>query len=271
MKKAAFALPLALVVLVALAALTSLLFRQQHMVIQHLIRDNESEKALLRDELISSSYPEYQNPFSNVTKQFIELDGLFNVNHLVETTALEKRVINNNELIKFRDLLQVCDLPDDYSAKVTAFLKDDSIPSENFSTLDLLAEIGAKQTDIPKALMCFRVVSPLRKVNLRYVSQAHAPSLLGVDKMTSQKILKSVWNNELLTRDQLVASLKLPASDSKSKNRYQNLVISPISYHAATFWTDADETFAYIEKKFDVGLGWKHLSNKILWLPNLEK
>ena len=89
MRRSAFALPLVLVLLITLASLASFLFRQQSIVIQHTIQNKEAEQASQIKGLINISYPEYANPFSNVEKQFIELDGLFNVNHLVETTALE--------------------------------------------------------------------------------------------------------------------------------------------------------------------------------------
>lgn len=271
MRRSAFALPLVLVLLITLASLASFLFRQQSTVIQHIIQNKEAEQASQIRELINISYPEYANPFSKVEKQFIELDGLFNVNHLVETTALEKRMVNDTELLKFRNLLRVCELPDYYGPRIVEFLIDDRIPAANFSTLDLLATIDAKQSDIPRALICFRIVSPLRKVNLRFVSQEHAPSLLGVSKALSNKILRSVADGQISTKDQFIAALKLSDANYNSRKVYQNIIVSPNSYHAATFWTYAGETFAYIEKKFDVGLGWKHLSNKILWLPSLEK
>ena len=271
MKKSAFALPLALVVLITLASVANMIYQEQSTVINHLLNNKASEKVSLRDELISISYPKYENTFRNVEKQFIELDGLFNVNHLVETTAYEKRFINDIELKKFRALLSVCELPDDYSKRITSFLLADSIPANNFTTLDLLSKIGANKTDIPKALMCFRIVSPVRKVNLRYVSPLHAPILLGLDKVAAEKMLRAVRNGEILTKSQFIAALQLSDLNSNTSKFYQNLMISPNSHHAATFWTYFGETFAYIEKKFDVVSGWKHLANKILWLPNLEK
>ena len=271
MRKSAFALPLALVVLITLASVANMIYQEQSTVINHLRNNKASEKASLRDELISISYPKYANTFRNVEKQFIELDGLFNVNHLVETTAFEKRLLNDIELKKFRSLLAACELPDVYSRRITSFLLADSIPANNFTTLDLLAKIGANKTDIPKALMCFRIVSPVRKVNLRYVSPLHAPILLGLDKVAAEKMLRAVRNGELLTKSQFIAALQLSDLNSNTLKFYQNLMISPNSHHAATFWTYFGETFAYIEKKFDVVSGWKHLANKILWLPNLEK
>ena len=141
MHRSAFALPLVLVLLITLASLASFLFRQQSIVIQHTIQNKEAEQASQIKELINISYPEYANPYSNAEKQFIELDGLFNVNHLVETTALEKRLVNDTELLKFRNLLRVCELPDDYGTRIVEFLMDDRILQQIFQHLICLRKL----------------------------------------------------------------------------------------------------------------------------------
>lgn len=270
MKAQGFIFPLVLLVLILVSVSSIAIFSEQKIIIDH-FQGSSISKTNSQDvqKLEEFSIPDFPQPWSNVVKNTIQLDGLYNLNHLVQTNALNQRIVNEKELKKFGYLLTVCDISPNYAGKILDALTSQSISKFGFTVLDLLAEIGIDRADISNLLGCFRLASPLEKVNLRYANPEHAAALLNMDKETARQVMIKISSNQISNKNELLAFVTSKGTKEGLKSEYRNLTVSPNSLHYATYWTFQGETFAYFEHKFDLELGWLLRSRVIVWLPVL--
>ena len=131
MSQSGFTLPLVLAVMLIIAASLLSMLQEQLTVAKYLVKSAESSRRVdQRTQLNLVSLPETKNPWLNADKKLIALDGLYNVNHLVETSALGKRQVNALEKQKFQKLISFCGLPSDIADTIILHLISGKTPSE---------------------------------------------------------------------------------------------------------------------------------------------
>lgn len=270
MSQSGFTLPLVLAVMLIIAASLLSMLQEQLTVAKYLVKSAEANKRVdQRAQLNLVSLPETKNPWLNVDKKLIALDGLYNVNHLVETSALGKRQVNALEKQKFQKLISFCGLPSDIADTIILHLISGKTPSEKYSTLDLLADIHISPQDIPNALTCFRIASPLQKINLKTTQPKHVKFLTDLPDDKVKYLMKKISYGEIMNKTQLVAHATDIGSLEYLRRKFRNITVSHNIEHAAVYWNHGSETFAYYEKKFEMEAGWTHLSSIVLWQPEL--
>ena len=270
MKQKGFIFPLVLVILILITASTLNILTEQRLLVEHF--DSRKATQTNLDDfryLTEFSTPGVVNPWGNVVKNELALDGLYNLNHLVQTTASDDRVVNETQFLLFKRLLAVCGLKSEYASRIVTVLMSRKISNSGFTVLDLLAEVDIVGAEIPKALTCFRITSPLNRVNLRFSLPEHAAVLLSVSKQDAYNLINKIRRDEISNKNELLSARGSGSNLSNLKKQYDNLIISRSKSHVASYWTFEDKTFAYFEHKFEIGNGWSLLSNLILWKPEL--
>ena len=270
MRQNGFVLPLVLFVILAIASTSTHIFKQQNLFIEDIPLDSAEKSRREALQLLTNvSMIGRDNPWQNVDKNTLSLDGLFNVNHIVETTAVQKRVVNQDQLENFKKILDSCGLDRSYADTVAEFLQSGPAPHHSFSLIDLVAFLQFPPADTTKAFTCFRVSSPLHKVNLRFATVDHVQILLDVSKTKATEIKQLIDNGKIINKAGLIAYLGDVEQIPNLKRKYRHLSVSTIWVHAAAYWTDKKETFAYFDQKFEIKRGWVLISQTVLWLPEL--
>ena len=271
MRQNGFVLPLVLFVIIAIASTSIHIFKQQNLFIENLpLYSVEKSRRKALQLLTDVSMIGRDNPWQNVDKNTVSLDGLFNVNHIVETTAVQKRIINQDQLKNFKKILDSCGLDQAYADKLADFMQSGPTPHHSFSLIDLVAFLQLPATETTKAFTCFRISSPLHKINLRFATVDHVQILLDVPKTKATEIKQLIDNGKIINKAGLIAYLGNVEQIPDLKKKYRHLSVSTNWVHAAAYWTYEKETFAYFEQKFEIPRGWVFISKMVLWRPELS-
>ena len=171
MKQSAFVFPITLFALLLIAGLSIAAFslQQTHVnFLQQPISSNSRE--ILVGKLSENSKVGAENTWRGIERQELILDGLYNLNHLVETTALGGRQINSDQMLILERVLKGCDINTEFIPEIASYLLQVKTPSRKTSILDILASLKISTDEVPKLLSCVRLASPLSKINFSFAS-----------------------------------------------------------------------------------------------------
>ena len=169
MKQPAFVFPITLFALLLLAGFSMAAFALQQTHVKFLKQPiSFGSREIQVDKLTETSKVGSKNTWQGIERQELILDGLYNLNHLVETTALGGRQINSDQLLILERVLQGCDIDTAFIPEIASYLLQVKTPGRKTSVLDILASLRLPKNKLPSILSCVRLASPLSKINFSY-------------------------------------------------------------------------------------------------------
>lgn len=266
-----FVLPLVLAVLIAISLSSTAIYSTQNRYFENFTSaDSKLNYLRMIKSLKAASIYKKENPWQTIIKTDIPLSGLYNINNLTTRSLSGRTIIDENQLQIFSRVIKVCDLPDTYVGKILTFLEYYSEISIDFTMIDLLAFVDIPSEKIPDIIICFRVSTRSSRINLKYSSAEKIGALLDLSISEASAIRNLISDGRIKKKSDLLGYLDKTETLIGLKKRLRNIIISDQIDHAATYWTMANETFAYFEQDFSTEQGWSIFAETILWLPELR-
>ena len=183
MKQSGFVFPITLFALLLIAAFSIAAFSLQKVHVNFLQQPTSFGSREIRvDKLGENSKVGAENIWQGIERQELILDGLYNLNHLVETTALGGRQINSDQMLIFERVLEGCDINTVLIPEIVSYLVQVKTPSRETSILDVLGSLKISTDEVSKLLSCVRLASPLSKINFSFASAEMISSVLNISK-----------------------------------------------------------------------------------------
>ena len=272
MKQLAFVFPITLFALLLIAGFSIAAFSLQHTHVNFLNQPTLSSSREVRvGKLSENSKIGAENIWQGIERQELILDGLYNLNHLVETTALGGRQINADQLLIFERVLEGCDINTALIPDIASYLLQVKTPDRKISILDILASLKISTDEVPKLLSCIRIASPLSKINFSFASAEMISSVLKISKDRSEILKRLIASADINKKSEIIAYF---GSESENLNLEKNLkqvIVRGTYEHAAVYWMEKNETFAFFDQSIDKDGAWKLNWNIVLWVPEIIK
>lgn len=244
------------------------------------VRQNDSIKTLhflkLSFESVSSAQRLKQysiqttfRPLAGIKRQEIQLDGLYNVSHLVQTNALGGRRINENQVTTLQRILSDCRQNPGLAKTLAQRLL--SIPKieQNDGILNLIQGFDLSPTEMLNLIICVRLSSPLNKLNLYFATQQTLASLFNLSSAQATKLQIAIKNGKLENISQVKVFLKELTGNSHEDWDTVHMQLSQNSKNKAVYWTHLEKTFAFFDIGREIGEPWAENWNVILWMPEV--
>ena len=151
MKQPAFVFPITLFALLLLAGFSMAAFALQQTHVKFLKQPiSFGSREIQVDKLTETSKVGSKNTWQGIERQELILDGLYNLNHLVETTALGGRQINSDQLLILERVLQGCDIDTAFIPEIASYLLQVKTPGRKISILDILSSLRLPINELPR-------------------------------------------------------------------------------------------------------------------------
>lgn len=272
MRTQAFVLPITLFVLLLIAGFYIGVFALQQTHVESLKQTTSAEVQKSQViKLSNQSKVGAENIWQGVERNEIILDGLYNLNHLVETTALGGRIVNPNQVSVLERVLKGCGLESALVPGLASYLLQTKTPARNVSILDIIAELEIPSDNFTKMLFCLRLTSPLKKINFAYASSSMIASILDISLARAEKIKRLIQEGNINNKGELIAFFGGEAKSLNLDKKTMKLTVGPNYEHAAIYWTEQNETFAFFDQSLDKNGAWRLNWNVVLWVPEIIK
>ncbi len=272
MKQSAFVFPITLFALLLIAGFSIAAFSLLQTHVNFLNQPTSSSSREIRvGKLSENSKVGAENIWQGIERKELILDGLYNLNHLVETTALGGRQINADQLLIFERVLEGCDINTALIPDIASYLLQVKTPDRKISILDILSSLKISTDEVPKLLSCIRIASPLSKINFSFASAEMISSVLKISKDRSEILKRLIASADINKKSEIIAYF---GSESENLNLEKNLkqvIVRGTYEHAAVYWMEKNETFAFFDQSIDKDGAWKLNWNIVLWVPEIIK
>ena len=272
MKQSAFVFPITLFALLLIAGLSIAAFSLQQTHVNFLQQPTTSNsREILVGKLSENSKVGAENIWRSIEKQELILDGLYNLNHLVETTALGGRQINSDQMLILERVLKGCDINTEFIPEIASYLLQVKTPSRKTSILDILASLKISTDEVPQLLSCVRLASPLSKINFSFASAETISSVLKISKDRSKTLKRLIASGEINKKSEIIAYFGPESENLNLEKNLKQVIVRNTHEHAAVYWTEKNETFAFFDQSIDKDGAWKLNWNIVLWVPEIIK
>ena len=272
MKQSAFVFPITLFALLLLAGFSIAAFSLQKVHVNFLQQPISSGSREIRvDKLGENSKVGSKNTWQGIERKKLILDGLYNLNHLVETTALGGRQINSDQLLILERVLEGCDINTAFVPEIVSYLLQVKTPSRETSILDVLGSLKISTDEVPKLLSCVRLASPLSKMNFSFASTEMISSVLNISNDRSETLKRLIASGGINKKSELIAYFGSESDNLNLEKNLKQVIVRETYEHAAVYWTEKNETFAFFDQSIDKDGAWKLNWNIVLWVPEIIK
>ena len=272
MKQSAFVFPITLFALLLIAGFSITAFSLQQTHVNFLQRPtSSSSREILVGKLSENSKVGAENIWQGIERQELILDGLYNLNHLVETTALGGRQINSDQMFIFERVLKGCDVNTAFIPEIASYLLQIKTPGRKISILDILASLKISTDELPKLLSCVRLASPLSKINFSYASAEMISSVLKIGKDQSETLKRLIASGDINKKSELIAYFGSESNNLNLETKLKQVIVQETYEHVAVYWIEKNETFAFFDQSIDKDGAWKLNWNIVLWIPETIK
>jgi hypothetical protein len=273
MRVNAFALPIALFLLGFVALITTQIYYYQITMISNLDLANkrknyqEGIRLIIQNSIIdtkiSKKFVEYE-----VSKNRIFLDGLYNLSHLIELTALGGKKIKVDQVKKLEKILNGCEL-DPNLANIFAekLLQAYASDISEKGIVSFITGFSLTPEERLSLLSCVRLRPMLEKINLKYSNKVTISQLFEIDISSAQKIISALRGGEINNLDELIIYFRDQFGLDLDRRDIENIEISNFSKNKGIYWTQNAKTFAYVDVSRDVDKPWSANWKLILWIP----
>ena len=221
MKQSAFVFPITLFALLLIAGFSIAAFSLQQTHVNFLQQPTSSSSREIRvGKLSENSKVGAANIWQGVERQELILDGLYNLNHLVETMALGGRQINSDQMLILERVLEGCDINTAFIPEIASYLLQVKTPGRKTSILDILASLKISTDEVPKFLSCVRLASPLSKINFSFASAEMISSVLKISKGQSETLKRLMASGGINKKSEIIAYF---GSESNNLDLEKNL------------------------------------------------
>ena len=272
MKQSAFVFPITLFALLLIAGFSIAAFSLQQTHVNFLQQPTSSSSREIRvGKLSENSKVGAENIWQGIERQELILDGLYNLNHLVETTALGGRQINSDQLLIFERVLEGCNINTAFIPEIASYLLQVKTPSRKTSILDILASLKISTDEVPKLLSCLRLASPLSKINFSFASAEMISSVLKISKGRSETLKRLMASGDINKKSEIIAYFGSESDNLNLEKNLKQVIVRGTHEHAAVYWMEKNETFAFFDQSIDKDGAWKLNWNIVLWVPEIIK
>ena len=134
MKPPAFVFPITLFALLLIAGFSIAALSLQQTHVKFLKQPTSfGSREIQIDKLTETSKVGAQNTWQGIERQELILDGLYNLNHLVETMALGGRQINSDQVLILERVLGGCNINTDFIPNIASYLLQVKTPERKTS------------------------------------------------------------------------------------------------------------------------------------------
>ena len=272
MKQPAFVFPITLFALLLLAGFSIAAFALQQTHIKFLKQPTSfGSRETQVAKLTESSKVGSKNAWQGIEKQELILDGLYNLNHLVETTALGGRQINSDQVLILERVLQGCDIDTAFIPKISSYLLQVKTPGRKTSILDILASLRLPKNKLPSIISCVRLASPLSKINFSYASVEMISSILKITKASAEDLKQRIASGDINKKSEITAYFGSENDNINLEKNLKQVIVRETYEHVAVYWIEKNETFAFFDQSIDKDGAWKLNWNIVLWVPEIIK
>ena len=272
MKQSAFVFPITLFALLLITGFSIAAFSLQQTHVNFLQQPTSFGSREIRvGKLSDNSKVGVENIWQGIERQELILDGLYNLNHLVETTALGGRQINADQLLIFERVLEGCDINTALIPDIASYLLQVKTPDRKTSILDILASLKISTDEVPKLLSCIRIASPLSKINFSFASAEMISSVLKISKDRSEILKRLIASADINKKSEIIAYFGSESDNLNLEKNLKQVIVRETHEHAAVYWMEENETFAFFDQSIDKDGAWKLNWNIVLWVPEIIK
>ena len=272
MKQSAFVFPITLFALLLIAGFSIAAFSLLQTHVNFLNQPTSSSSREIRvGKLSENSKVGAENIWQGIERKELILDGLYNLNHLVETTALGGRQINADQLLIFERVLEGCDINTALIPDIASYLLQVKTPDRKISILDILSSLKISTDEVPKLLSCIRIASPLSKINFSFASAEMISSVLKISKDRSEILKRLIVSAEINKKSEIIAYFGSESDNLNLEKNLKQVIVRGTYEHAAVYWMEKNETFAFFDQSIDKDGAWKLNWNIVLWVPEIIK
>lgn len=272
MKQSAFVFPITLFALLLIAGFSIAAFSLLQTHVNFLNQPTSSSSREIRvGKLSENSKVGAENIWQGIERKELILDGLYNLNHLVETTALGGRQINADQLLIFERVLEGCDINTALIPDIASYLLQVKTPDRKISILDILSSLKISTDEVPKLLSCIRIASPLSKINFSFASAEMISSVLKISKDRSEILKRLIVSAEINKKSEIIAYFGSESDNLNLEKNLKQVIVRGTHEHAAVYWMEKNETFAFFDQSIDKDGAWKLNWNIVLWVPEIIK
>ena len=154
---------------------------------------------------------------------------------------------------------------------MVSYLLQVKTPGRKTSILDILASLGLTTDEVPRMLSCLRLASPLSKINFSYSSAEMISSVLKISKGRSETLKRLIASGDINKKSELIAYFGSGSDNLNLEKNLKQVIVQETHEHAAVYWTEKNETFAFFDQSIDKDGAWKLNWNKVLWIPEIIK
>ena len=272
MKQPAFVFPITLFALLLIAGFSISAFSLQQTHVKFLKQPTSfGSREIQIDKLTETSKVGAQNTWQGIERQELILDGLYNLNHLVETMALGGRQINSDQVLILERVLSGCNINTDFIPNIASYLLQVKTPSRKTSILDILASLRLPTNELPSILSCVRLASPLSRINFSYASVEMISSILKISKASAEDLKQRIASGDINKKSEIIAYFGSESNNLDLEKNLKQVIVRETYEHAAVFWIENNETFAFFDQSIDKDGAWKLNWNIVLWVPKIIK
>ena len=272
MKQPAFVFPITLFALLLLAGFSMAAFALQQTHVKFLKQPiSFGSREIQVDKLTETSKVGSKNTWQGIERQELILDGLYNLNHLVETTALGGRQINSDQLLILERVLQGCDIDTAFIPEIVSYLLQAKTPGRKTSILDILASLRLPKNKRPSIISCVRLASPLSKINFSYASVEMISSILKISQASAEDLKQRIVSDDINKKSEIIAYFGSESNNLDLEQNLKQVIVRETYEHAAVYWIEKNETFAFFDQSIDKDGAWKLNWNIVLWVPEIIK
>ena len=272
MKQPAFVFPITLFALLLIAGFSIAAFSLQQTHVRFLKQPTSfGSREIQIDKLTETSKVGAQNTWQGIERQELILDGLYNLNHLVETMALGGRQINSDQVLILERVLAGCNINTDFITNLTSYLLKVKTPGRKTSILDILSSLRLPTNELPSILSCVRLASPLSKINFSYASVEMISSILKISKKSAEDLKQRIASGDINKKSEIIAYFGSESDNVKLEKNLEKVILRETYEHAAVYWMEENETFAFFDQSIDKDGAWKLNWNIVLWVPEIIK
>ena len=268
-----FALPIALFLLGFIALITTQIYFYQITMISNLDLANKrknyqegirliTENSII-DTKIDKKFVEHE-----VSKNRVFLDGLYNLSHLIELTALGGKKIKLDQVQKLEKILNGCEL-DPNLANIFAekLLRSYSPDLSLKGIVSFITGFSLTPEERLSLLNCVRLRPMLEKINLRYANLLTISQLFEIDISSAQKTFSALKGGAINNLDELIIYFRDQFGLDLDRRNIENIEVTNFSKNQGIYWTQNSKTFAYVDVSRDVDKPWTANWKLILWIP----
>jgi len=271
-KQPAFVFPITLFALLLLAGFSMAAFALQQTHVKFLKQPiSFGSREIQVDKLTETSKVGSKNTWQGIERQELILDGLYNLNHLVETTALGGRQINSDQLLILERVLQGCDIDTAFIPEIASYLLQVKTLGRKISILDILSSLRLPINELPSILSCVRLASPLSKINFSYASVEMISSILKISKASAEDLKQRIVSGDINKKSEIIAYFGSESNNLDLEKNLKQVIVRETYEHAAVYWIEKNETFAFFDQSIDKDGAWKLNWNVVLWVPEIIK